>query len=197
MKYFPRFNGEGEVIVEEHLKSFYSFADNLNVEHADVSMRLFVQSLDGEATKWFRSRPPNSIVGIEALDDTILIHWGDKKDYLYYITKFGALKRKQGEFVSDFTKIFNKMYSKIPYEIKPIETSSKITFANAFDAEFSLLLRERRSVTLILMQEVAIEVESNILVTERLKSKNDGDKKKNSLLLLIQHLIQRLMKWPG
>jgi hypothetical protein len=53
---------------------------------------------------------------------------------LYYITEFGALKRKNGEFVSDFTKRFNKMYSKIPHEIKPAETSAKLTFFNAFDA---------------------------------------------------------------
>jgi hypothetical protein len=42
MKYFPRFNGEGEVTTEEHLSSFYSFTDNFNVEHTDVWMRLFV-----------------------------------------------------------------------------------------------------------------------------------------------------------
>jgi hypothetical protein len=92
MNYLPRFNGEGEVIVEEHLNSFYSFVDKFNVEHANVWMRLFVQSLDGEARKWFRSLPPNSIVDIDALDDTFLRHWGDKKDCLYYITEFGALK---------------------------------------------------------------------------------------------------------
>ena len=40
--------------------------------------------------------------------------WGDTKDYLYYITEFGALKRKQGETITDFTKCFNKMCSKIP-----------------------------------------------------------------------------------
>jgi hypothetical protein len=51
MKYFPRFNGEGEVTAEEHLNSFYSFADNFNVEHADVWMGLFVQSLDREERK--------------------------------------------------------------------------------------------------------------------------------------------------
>ena len=121
-------------------------------------MRRFVQRLDGEARKWFRSIHRNSIADIYALDDTFLRHWGYKKDYLYYITKFGSLKRKQGESVSDFTKIFNKMYSKIPDKIKPIETSAKITFSNAFDDEFSLLLRERRSVTLSLMQEASIEV---------------------------------------
>ena len=40
--------------------------------------------------------------------------WGDTKYYIYYITEFGALKRKLGDTVTDFTKIFNKMYSKIP-----------------------------------------------------------------------------------
>jgi hypothetical protein len=178
MKYFPRFNGEGGVTIEENLSSFYSFADNFNVEHADVWMRLFVQSLDGEARKWFRSFPPNSIAGIEALDDTFLRHWGDKKDFLYYITEFGALKRKQGESIPYFTKRFNKMYGKIPDEIKPSETSAKITFANAFDVEFSLFLRERRDTTLNQMQEYSIEVESNILAADKLKTRGDRDRKK-------------------
>jgi hypothetical protein len=67
MRYLPRFNGDGSVTAEEHLSSFYSFADNFNVEHVDVWMRLFVQSLNGEARKWFRSLPPNSIVDIDSL----------------------------------------------------------------------------------------------------------------------------------
>jgi hypothetical protein len=143
MKYLPRFNGEGDVTTEEHLASYYNFADNFNIEHVDVWMRVFVQSLDGEVRKWFRSLPANSIPDIEVLDETFLRQWGDKKYYLYYITEFGSLKRKNGESVSNFTKIFNNMYNKIPVEIKPTETSSKITFSNAFDVEFSLLLRER------------------------------------------------------
>jgi hypothetical protein len=57
-------------------------------------MRFFVQSLDGEARKWFRDLAPRSIDGIEALDDSFLRHWVDKKDFLYYIRDFGSLKRK-------------------------------------------------------------------------------------------------------
>jgi hypothetical protein len=102
----------------------------------------------------------------------------DKKDVLYYITEFGALRRKQGESIPDFTKRFNQMYGKIPEEIKPSKTSAKITFANAFDVKFSLLLREIRTTTLILMQDVFIEVESNILAADKLKSRNERDRKK-------------------
>jgi hypothetical protein len=100
---------------------------------------------------------------IEALDEAFTKKWGDMRDYFYYITQFGALKRKNGESISDFTKRFNKMYGRILDEIKPTEASAKITYANAFDTKFSLLLRERRSTTLLSMQEEAIEVESNIL----------------------------------
>ena len=61
------------------------------------------------------------------------------------------------------------MYSRIPAEIKPTETLAKLTYANAFDHEFSLLLRERRAVSLLNMQDAALEVESNLLASNKLK----------------------------
>jgi hypothetical protein len=140
-KYIPKFMGEEDVTIEEHLVSFYNYADNQNIENEDVWMRVFIQSLFGEARKWFRGLAPRSITGIEALDEAFLRHLGDQKNFLYYITKFGSLKRKEGESVSDFSKIFNKMYKKIPDEIKPTETMEKITYESAFDSKFYLLLR--------------------------------------------------------
>jgi hypothetical protein len=97
---------------------------------------------------------------------------------MYYITDFGALKRNNGESILDFTERFNKMYGRIPDEIKPTEASAKITYANAFDAELYLLLWERRYATLLSMQETSIEVESNILESYWLETRSDKDKKK-------------------
>jgi hypothetical protein len=82
-------------------------------------MGLFVQSFDGEAIKLFRGLTRGSITGIESLDDVFLMQWGDKKDFMYYIMEFSSLRRKEGESISDFNKRLNKMYSKIPVEIKP------------------------------------------------------------------------------
>ena len=54
-----------------------------------------------------------------------------------------------------------------------------ITFANAFDAKFSLWLRATKPQSLPTMQEAAIEVESNILVANKLKAEeNKGGKEK-------------------
>jgi hypothetical protein len=119
LKYMPKFTGEEDITAKEHLAAFYSYENNLNIENEDVWMRVCLQSLDGEARKWFKGLNLGSIARIEALDDAFLRHWGDKKDFLYYITEFGSLQRKEGESVSDFSKRFNKMYKKIPTKIKP------------------------------------------------------------------------------
>jgi hypothetical protein len=126
MKYLPRYNGEGELTVEEHLVSFYSFADNFNIDYSDVWMRLFAQSLDGEVRKCFRGLPLASIIDIEALYEAFINKWGDRRYYLYYITEFGALKRKNGESISEFTKRFNKCMVESQMksnQLKPLQKS--------------------------------------------------------------------------
>jgi hypothetical protein len=67
------------------------------------------------------------------------------------------------------------MYKKILAEINPSEASAKITYGSTFDPNFCLMLRERRATTLAHIQDAAVEVESNILVVDRLKSKADRD----------------------
>jgi len=47
LKYMPKFTREEDITAEEHLATFYSYADNLNIENEDVWMRVFVESLDG------------------------------------------------------------------------------------------------------------------------------------------------------
>jgi hypothetical protein len=72
LKYMPKFTREEDITVEEHLSTFYSYANNINIENEDVWMRVFIQILDGEVRKWFRGLNPGYIFGIEALDDVFL-----------------------------------------------------------------------------------------------------------------------------
>jgi hypothetical protein len=132
-KYIPKFTGSGDYTTEEHTEAFYAYAENINISEEDVWTRIFVQSLDGQARKWFKELPANSVTGIEQLDEVFLKHWGERRYILYYISKFGNLRRENGELVLDFTKRFNKMFGKIPAEIKPTDASTKITYSSAFD----------------------------------------------------------------
>ena len=129
----PKFTGSGDYTVEEHIEAFYAYAKNINISEEDVWNKVFVQSLDGQDRKWFKELPANSVAGIEQLDEVFLKHWGERRDLLYYITEFGNIRRENGESVSDFTKRFNKMFGKIPVEIKPTDASTKITYSSSFD----------------------------------------------------------------
>jgi hypothetical protein len=84
----------------------------------------------------------------------------------------------EGESISDFSKRFNKMYNKILAEINPTKASAKISYSSAFDPDFCLLLRERRATSLAQMKDSTIEVESNVLVVDRLRNKTDVDRRK-------------------
>ena len=107
---------------------------------------------------------------------------GDRKNYIYYPIDFGALKKKIDKSLADFTKRFNKVYQKIPVEVKLPETTTMITFANALDSKFALWLRAEKPQTLVGMQEAAIGLQSNLMASNKLKiEEGKGAKDKNKI----------------
>jgi hypothetical protein len=69
------------------------------------------------------------------------------------------------------TQRFNKLYNNISVEVKPSQPATKVTFAGDFDHDFALLLRERRLIDLTNMQDDALEIESNMMASGKLKTK--------------------------
>jgi hypothetical protein len=171
IKNLPKFTGEGDLTAAEHINFFDQFADVFGIEHEDVYSRLLVQTFEGQVRTWFRSLPAASILSYDALEDAFLRQWGERKDHLYYLTEFGSLKKKNSETVMEFILRFNKLYNKIPAEVKPSQPAAKVTFAGAFEPDFALLLRERRGATLNRMQDDAIEIESNMMASGKLKAR--------------------------
>jgi hypothetical protein len=56
------------------------------------------------------------------------------------LTEFGSLKKKHNEYVPYFIKIFNKLYNKIPADVKPSQPTAKVTFVGSFDPNFPYYL---------------------------------------------------------
>ena len=142
---------------------FCNFAENLNVEHLDVVLRLFVQSLDGEARKWFKGLPNNSIPTWEEMECQFNQRWGEKQDHGYSLIEFNAIKKNSDESVVELIRRFNKIYNILPMEIKPPPTGEKISFVGEFESDFGFTLRERRSTTLYQIQTNALEIEANMV----------------------------------
>jgi len=113
--------------------------------------------------------PASSVLSYDALENSFLRQRGERKDHLYYLIEFGALRKKNSEIVIEFIQRFNKLYKNIPIEIKSSQPAAKVTFAGAFDPDFTLLLRERREAKITRMQDDLKEIESNIMASGKLK----------------------------
>jgi len=98
--------------------------------------------------------------------------WGEKIHHLYFLTKFGDLKRKVDEFVFELTKIFNKVYNQISPNIKPSRQVSKVTLV-ALLIMTGLMLRERISTTFTGMQDGAIEIKENMETSRKIRVGED------------------------
>ena len=61
----------------------------------------------------------------------------------------------------EFIQRFNKLYNKIPVEVKSSQPAAKVTFVGAFEPDFTLMLRERRGANLTRMQDDVVEIESS------------------------------------
>ena len=64
-----------------------------------------------------------------------------------------------------------RVYNSIPIDIKPLAGAAKLHHVDAFDSDFALLLRERKSASLLVMFQYALEVESNIMASGKIKQK--------------------------
>ena len=76
------FDGEGDITAKQHVAKFEDFVDLEEVDYVDVKMRLFNQSLSGEAKKWFKYLPATSILTFQAFQNAFLERWDDKQSHL-------------------------------------------------------------------------------------------------------------------
>ena len=69
-----------------------------------------------------------------------------------------------------------RVYNSIPADIKPLVGAAKLHYVDAFDGDFELLLRERKSTSLPAMFQDSLEVEANMMASGKIKQKVEMDK---------------------
>ena len=94
------------------------------------------------------------------------------------LEQYKNLKRLLVEIVQDFSTRFMKVYNSIPDQVNLPPGVSQLHYVDAFESEFSLLLREGRSTSLSDMMNDAIEVEVNLAGSGNIKLQIEAEKKK-------------------
>ena len=92
---------------------------------------------------------------------------------MHLLTWYNNLKRGPTEFLQDFSTRFMGTYDSMPTNVKPPPGPAKIHYVDAFSSEITLLLRERRYVSLTNMMDDTIEFEVNLIASNKTKYRNE------------------------
>jgi hypothetical protein len=93
----PTFPGDGSVDPKKHMEKFLSICEIHLVEHDDVMVRLFLQTLIGQAYEWYMSLPANSISSFDDLEAMFLTMYAPPVAYHTLLMQFTQIHLKKGE----------------------------------------------------------------------------------------------------
>jgi len=91
----PAFSGDNAVSIKSHLQAFETVMLRFAPNHADVHMRLFVLSLEGDALNWFRGLAANSYKTLKELQDGFVSKWGEQRDNRYLLAALSTVKKNE------------------------------------------------------------------------------------------------------
>lgn len=150
------------------------------------------------------------LIDSQHFENMFLNRWEEKKNPVQLLTQYNQLKRANDEVVKFFLDRFNKIYNALPVQCKPPEGMTKLHYAEGFDEDFELLLRERRPSTLVDMMNDAIEVEVNLMASKKGKyrfyakrvkeeaqpsiSQSTSDAKIDSVLRVMERMMERFVE---
>ena len=89
-----------------------------------------------------------------------------------------------------------RVYTSIPVDIKPHVGYAKLHYVDAFENDFALLLRERKSTTLLDMFKDTLEVETNLMASGKMKQRVETYKRKfrDAMLEVMMRNMEILME---
>ena len=98
----PHFTGTESTTAQQHVDKMDDAFDYMEIEEETIKMRIFAQSLGGEAKKWFKGLTPNSINDLPSLHQTFTNKWEIRKNPLQILSDYNNLKRSPGESVQNY-----------------------------------------------------------------------------------------------
>jgi hypothetical protein len=193
----PRFDGDkANITAKKHIQNLEDFLDLYEVEDDDVCIIMFSLSLGGKVKDWFKNLPVVSIRNFQQFMQVLLDRWVVRGNVFLILEEYEHLKRKPGETVHQFSARFNKVYHAIPTVIRPPPGFAHLHYPDAFDPEMTFQLRERNTASLEEMQNISIDVETNLLIKKsQLKDKEmEQMKSSEAKLEILASAMEKMMQ---
>lgn len=102
----PKFLGNNAISCEEHLRLFIDMLNDYEVEHEDVVLKLFVQSLVEDARDWFKRLPDRCIDTWDSFERYFKEQFGDMPNASFMLNEFNTIRKNYNESTAEFNMRF-------------------------------------------------------------------------------------------
>ncbi|KAH9302696.1 hypothetical protein KI387_014279, partial [Taxus chinensis] len=107
----------------------------LDVTHEDVSVHLFLETLQGPAAEWFQHLLAGSITSWATLRAAFEDRYKPSEDVFALLSKITHLKKEVNETMRDFITRFNSLINRVPPTMLPTLENQKCFFVNAMSSK--------------------------------------------------------------
>jgi hypothetical protein len=161
-KWLPKFDPNSKQSVEHHIKKFMLVIILWSVENEDVVCRLFPYTFEGNASTWYFSQHPHTIVSWERFETCFLEKFGDDKYLKGLVMEPSSLKMNPKEKVKDFNQRFMMLKNKIPTNSMPVESLIVECYAKSLHNNIAIWVKRSKKNTLLEAFEEASTIEKYI-----------------------------------
>jgi hypothetical protein len=164
-RWFPKFTGGNGERAELHMSEFYSYfmLNPVADEAEDIVMKLFSNTLHGDAKKWYDNLPNASITSMDQFEEVFLEKWGIQPEDIPILQKnLEDIKQGENETLFDFQSRFEGILYRIPATHHPGEEYVVHLYTHAILAHLGLPLSRRAPKSLNEAYGMAKEIEHNI-----------------------------------
>jgi hypothetical protein len=147
------------------MNEFYSYFifHPVDDDAEDVVMKLFSNTLHGNAKKWYDNLPNASITSMNQLEEVFLEEWGiQSEDISVLLKNFEHIKQTENETLFNFQSRFEGTLHQIPASHRPEEEYVVHLYTHAILAHLGLPLSKRAPKTLNEAYGMAKGIEQNI-----------------------------------
>jgi hypothetical protein len=120
-----------------------------NVEHEDVVCRLFPYTFEGNASTWYFSQQPHTIVSWEKFESFFLEKFGDDKSPKVLVMELSSLRMNPKEKIKDFNQRFLTLKNGIPTDSMPAENLIIAYYTKALHQSISIWVKQSKEATLL------------------------------------------------
>jgi hypothetical protein len=164
-RWLPRFTGGNGERADFHMDEFYSYfrLHPVDDDAEDVVMKLFSNTLHGNAKKWYDNLPNASITSMNQLEEIFLEEWGIQlEDISVLLKNFEHIRQTENETLWNFQSRFEHTLYQIPKGHCPENKYIVHIYTRALLAHLGLPLSKKSPGTLDEAYGMAKRIEQNI-----------------------------------